>query len=191
MKTYQTTLTYGTPVIFNALKKEIMDEYKQLKKNEMEEWEETRWQEKAYYDDDGNAIVPAIWIKPALREACIKTGMVPYYESKKTARYATYVQGFYVENTGPPLCSKDELECFGSFVNSQGKSYIKKRVYKNRPMKQKGTVSFLIHDPEGRMKKDELEKLFNYIGRFIGLSDNRVNGYGRFSVDSVEEVDTE
>ena len=58
----------GVPVAWNVQKKEIEDEKKKLKRDELSEWEEKNWKCKAEYEGDvkngkNKVLIPARWIK--------------------------------------------------------------------------------------------------------------------------------
>ena len=188
MKKYNVKVSGCSPIIWNVMKRELDLELKELKKNELAEWDEANWSRKAEFDEKGNAIVPDRWLKSAMVEACKKTRIIPHYATRKNETYTYYVHSFMVNNVGEPICKQEELESFGAFVGAQGANSNTK-VWRTRPMMKNWSATFEIVDPAGRMKKDELKSIIEYAGMFVGIGDNRVNNFGRFELDELNEVD--
>jgi len=187
MKVWEIKLVGFTPVIWNRMKKEIEDAKKKLRKNELAEFEEKNWLLKAEYNGNGDVVVPSEWLKGMLINACKQTGFVPHYATKKTERYTRYVQGVFISES-PVVCKKNDLECYGAFLPSQPGKLNSGKIWKVFPMLKNWSVVFRIHDPFGRMRKDELEALLDYGGKFVGIGDLRIMNYGRFEVEYVKEV---
>jgi hypothetical protein len=167
------------------MRKEVEDEKKKLKKNEILEWEETNWIKKAEVNN-GNALLPKEWVMSMLINACKQTRMIPHYATKKNETYTRYVQSCIIQDTSP-LGKSKELKEYGKYLPSQGAKGGGK-VWRVRPMLDKWDTTFTFVDPFGRMKRDELKELLEYGGMFIGIGDSRNQGFGRFIVDSVKEV---
>lgn len=187
MKKYEISIKGTSPLIWNVQKKELQDELSKLKKNELAEWDEKNWRRRAAMDEKGNVIVPGNWFKQALIGACKKTRMVPHYATRKNETYTYYVTSFMVDTISEPLCKPDDLQDFGTFVGAQG-SNSNTKVWRTRPMLKNWSVTFQIIDAGGRMTKDELKTLIEYVGLFGGLGDNRINNYGRFELVKLKEV---
>lgn len=165
------------------MKKEVEDEKKGLKKNELNGWEEENWLKKA--EIEGNKVlIPSRWVMSMLLNACKQTRIVPYFETRKSATYTNYVSSCMIDNVSP-VANIKELKPYGAFVSAQGTKRTGNKVWRIRPMLKKWKVSFDFIDPYGRMKKEELQELLEYGGMFIGIGDNRKNNFGRFEVKSV------
>jgi hypothetical protein len=188
IKKYKLVIEGINPLIWNVLRKDMEDERRQLKKNQLEEFEEKNWKRKAEYKDNKEieVIVPARWMKSMLIEACKKTRIVPHYENKKNATYTNYVGSFTVEN-GKPICKKKELIEHGRYMPSQG-SQGGGKVWRIRPMLEKWQAEFTIVDAHGRMLDRELKELLEFGGMFIGLGDSRVENFGRFEIKELKAL---
>jgi len=187
MKKYKVSIKGLHPLIWNRMKKELEDEKKQLKRNELGEWEENRenWVRKAELSN-GNALVPNEWVKSMLISACKTTRIVPHYASRKNETYTRYMESVMIDETSP-ICKSKDLQAYGAFVGAQGKGSSTK-VWRVRPFIEKWKLDFSVIDPYGRMKLSELKELLDYSGMFIGLGDNRVNNFGRFDVTAIKEI---
>jgi len=186
IKKYELEIVGTSPVIWNVMKKEIEDEKKKLKKNELSDWEENNWIKKAEFDKKGNPIIPERWLKGVIEESCKKTRMIPHYATRKNETYTYYVGSFMIYNQENNITKKD-VECYGAFVGAQGKNSSTK-VWRNRPLINKWSNKITIIDPAGRMKLDELKSLIEYGGLFLGIGDNRKNNFGRFEIRKLIEV---
>ena len=185
IKKYEIKIIGNSPVIYNRMKKEIEDEKKKLKKNEMLEWEENNWLEKAE-TNNGSAVLPKEWIMSMLINACKQTRMVPHYAVRKSETYTRYIQSCLIQMT-EPLGKTKSLEPFGKYLPAQGTRGGGK-VWRVRPMLKEWETNIVFVDPFGRMKKDELKELLEYGGMFIGIGDSRSQGFGRFDVVSIKEI---
>lgn len=186
MKTYEIHIRGITPLIWNRMKKELDDEQRKLKKDQLREWEEKNWKRKAEFDDKGNLLVPPEWIKSALIEAAKKTRMVPSFATTKQQTYTYYMQSSMVTEV-QPIGKIEELEPFGAFVGGRGAGS-KTKVWKIRPHLKIWKPTFRLKDPDGRMTNDELKELLEFAGMMVGIGDNRINNFGRFEVDKMVEV---
>jgi len=189
MKKYEIRIKNGTDLIWNVMKRELQDELKALKKDEMGEWEEDpkNWKRKAELDENDNVIVPERWFKSALVESCKKNRIVPHYANRKNETYTNYVQSFMIFNIGKPVCKKKELLPYGAFVGAQGKNSNTK-VWKVRPTVKEWEATFQIIDAAERIKLSELKEIIEFAGMMIGLGDNRINNFGRFDVEKIVEA---
>lgn len=178
----------NTPVVWDRMKKEIEDEKKKLKKDQLSEYEEKNWINKAE-TNNGNAIVPPEWIKSMLINACKQTRLIPHYATKKNESYTRYMQGVLLQMKNPIIvCKKDNLEQLGGYYPSQPQKLNSGKIWKVFPYKKEWNIKFELVDPFGRMKKDELQELLEYGGMFIGIGSQRTMNYGRFDVESVKEI---
>lgn len=189
MKKYKIEIVGCQPVIWNVMKRELELEKKELKKDQLSEWEEDKknWCRKAEFDKAGNVIIPDRWFKNAMIESCKKNRIIPHFATRKNETYTNYVTSFMVFNRGGALCKRKDLDMFGAFVGAQGKNSSTK-VWRVRPMVEKWSANFEIVDPAARMKADELEEIITYAGMMIGIGDNRINNFGRFEVKKIVEV---
>lgn len=186
MKTYEIKLKGISPLIWNRMKRELEEEKKKLKKDQLSEWEQSNWIRKAELDGNGNAIIPPEWIRGALTDSCKMTRIVPHFATAKNQTYTKYINSCMVEVTKPAGKKKD-LEEFGAYVGSQG-SRGGGKVWRIRPMLREWNTSFILRDPEGRASKEEIKTIISHAGLMVGLGDNRINNYGRFEVTELQEV---
>ena len=190
MKKYEISIVGTTPLIWNVMKKEIEDMKKQLKKNELAEFEEEHWIDKAEFNNgEESIIIPTRWLKSMLINACRQTGMIPHYATKKTERYTTYVQSILLPDNPPIIvCKKKDIEQHGGYYPGQPGKMNSGKVWKIFPKLSEWRATFCVVDPFGRMKSKELEELINYGGMFVGIGDQRPKNYGRFDVENVKEI---
>jgi len=185
MKKYKLKIKGIHPIIWNVMKKEIEVEKKEIKHNELSDWEEANWRKKAEYDETGKVIIPDRWMKSNLIDSCKRTRLIPNFSTSKKETYTQYCQSFMIFNK-KSICTEKQLEYYGAYVGAQGKNSNTK-VWRVRPMLKKWNAEFDIVDPAGRMTLKELRTLVEYGGMFIGLGDNRINNFGRFDIISLEE----
>lgn len=188
-KKYTVKIKGNSPLCWNIMSRELYEDYKKLKGNEIDEFEhkKTTWLRKAEYDKSGNnTIAPARWIKSALIEACKKTRIVPHFATRKSETYTFYVQSFMIFEKGI-VCPKSNLKPFQQFLSAQGTKGSSK-VWRTKPFVESWSAEYKIVDPAGRMKVSELRSLLDFAGMFLGLGDNRVHNFGRFNVQSITEV---
>ena len=182
----------GVPVAWNVQKKEIEDEKKKLKRDELSEWEEKNWKCKAEYEGDvkngkNKVLIPARWIKKCLETACKRTRLNPHFATTKKETYTNYIVSCMVDNT-TPVCKIKDLEYYGTYVNPEGKSSRDKRVWCVKPKLSKWKTTFEFVDVFGRMKQEELEELLEYAGHLIGIGSCTSMNFGRFEVTSIKKV---
>lgn len=189
MKKYEVEIKGIQPIIWNVLKKEIEDEKKQLKSNELGEWEEKRenWMKKAEYNNKGELVIPERWIKGAMITSCKKNRIVPHFATRKNETYTSYVESFMIVNKKEYAYNKSKIVAFSSFVGAQGKNSSTK-VWRCRPMLKEWKSSYEILDPIGRMDIKELQQILEFAGLMIGIGDNRINNFGRFETTKITEV---
>ena len=190
MKKYKITIRgINVPIIWNVMKKELQDELKELKKDEMGEWEidKKNWSRKAEFNENGEVIIPERWFKSAIVDSCKKNRIVPHYATRKNATYTDYIRSFMIFNIGKYVCKQDELEEYGAFVGAQGMNSNTK-IWRVRPMISQWEATFEIVDAAERIKISELKEIIEFAGMMIGLGDNRINNFGRFELISLVEV---
>ena len=191
MKKYEIKIRGTTPVIYNRLKKELEDEKKKLKKNELNEWEEKNWIRKAEIRD-GMLILPREWFKSMLINAAKKTRLVPHFATSKKETFTQYIGSCMVEDAifydGKKPLTKDDLKPFGAYMGAQGANS-KTKVWRVRPtFTPPWTATITFIDPFERITIDELKELVEFGGAFIGIGDSRNMNYGRFEVVSIKEA---
>lgn len=189
MKIYRISIRGIHPLIWNVMKRELQNEMKQLKKDQLEEWETDRknWLRKAEFDNGGdNVLIPSRWIGGMLINACIGTKLVPHFATTKRQTYTSYMSSVMFDEI-EPVCKKEDLVGYGAYVGGQGK-YSSTKVWRVRPMLEKWETNFKLIDPSGRMLKSELHELLEYGGLFVGIGDYRRGNFGRFDVVDIQEV---
>ena len=63
MKKYSIKVKSTTPFLINVRDRNVELELKEVKKNELEEWEQNNWKRKAELDKKGNVILPERWFR--------------------------------------------------------------------------------------------------------------------------------
>jgi hypothetical protein len=179
MKTYRAQLESTSPIQFSR--------YHGIEKNDKEsfhDFEVRIWREKAHINDDGYAVIPALFFLNALH------GIAPYL-GMKTKGKGTYTKHFM---SGmlilEPLVTdvkKEDLQ--GLWVQSK---IDKSLVMKCFPTIKhwKGPVDYLVLDET--ITKAVLEYHIVQCGKFQGVGTYRPrNGgiYGRFELLSLTEID--
>lgn len=188
MKTYNVKIEGITPLVWNRMKKEIMDLHKGLKKDELQENEEKNWMMKAE-TNDGNAIIPPEWIIGCLVNSAKETRIVPWFATTKSQTYTKYLSNIKI-SPGKRIiagASKDLKRKDGIF-SSQGKSNKGGKVVRCHPILEKWDAEFILVDTVGRMKKKELETLLRWGGQAVGIGDQRIFNFGRFEIKELKEV---
>jgi len=158
-----------------------------------EEYEKKTWREKAHYNGDGEVIIPAEMFKKALVNAAkIRAENIP---GKGNATYTSRMKaGVIVENDIPLGIKKDQLECQGVFVDSQG-GRGGTQVYRLFPIVREweGVLNVLVTLDE-IIRKDVFEKYIRLAGMIAGVGryrPERGGKYGRFKVEKIEYEDIE
>lgn len=188
IKKFLLKITGTVPVFWNVMKKELEDEKENLKKNELKEWElkPKNWRRKAEFDDQGNVIIPARWLKTSLIISCKQNRVIPHFATRKNETYTNYVNSMMFFNTGEPFCKKEELEGIGCYVGGQGLNS-STRIWQVKPSRKEWEVEFEIIDPIGRIRKSELREIIEYAGLMVGIGSRRTQNFGRFEITSLEE----
>lgn len=186
MKIYQIRIQGIHPLLWNVMRRELQQEIKQLKKDQLEEWEVDRknWIRKAEFDGGDNILVPSRWLKGMLINACKQTRLIPHFATTKSMTYTNYMSAIIIDEI-EPVCKREDLVGYGVFVGGRGKNSSTK-VWRMRPMLAKWETTFKLIDPSGRMLMSELKELLEHGGLFVGIGDNRANNFGRFEVVEVK-----
>jgi len=184
-KTYLMRIKGESPLVWNRQKKELEDEKKALKKDQLNEWEEKNWRRKAEFNEDGQVIIPNEWVKGAFIESCKRNRIVPHFATSKNQTYTSYVQSCMFEVLDA-VADEKSLKYYGAYVGAQGKNSSTK-VWRVRPLVEKWDATIRFIDPFGRMEIKELEDIATYAGLMVGIGDNRINNFGRFDIVSIKE----
>lgn len=185
MKKYSVRLRSTTPLLLNTRQKDLDDELKELKKDQLTEWEEKNWRRKAERDKKGNVILPIRWFRAAFIQSCKSSGMVPNFATTKRQTYTRYAQSMVFQNTTFIYNEKDLIE-YGSYVGAQGAGS-KTKIWRIRPEIEEWETDLEVIDPFGRMSEKEFKELLDYSGMLIGVGDGRGLNFGRFEVVSIKE----
>jgi len=184
-KKYLVEIKGESPIVWNVYKDELIKEYKQLKKDQLEEWGLENWPRKAAYDEDGMLVFPWRWLHSALIKTCMTTRMIPHWESKKNATFTSYIKDLYIYDQKGHI-KKDMLERLSLMLRSQPGNYKSNtKVLRHLPLLKEWKAKYKITDPHGKMTLKELRELLDYTGQFIGLGDLRYLKYGRFAIESL------
>ena len=185
MKKYSVRLRATTPLLINVRQKELDNELKELKKDQLSEWEEKNWKRKAERDKKGNVILPIRWFRSAFIQACKSSGLVPHFATSKRQTYSRYAQSMIFQNT-TFTCSEKDLKEYGAYVGAQGANS-KTKVWRIRPQIDGWETDLEIIDPFGRMNEKEMKELLDYSGVLVGVGDGRSLNFGRFEIISLKE----
>jgi len=186
MKKYIIGLKGISPIVFNTMQEELVDEISKLKKDDYPIWEKNNWKRKALRDKKGNVIIPVKWIKASFVNACKHSLINPRYTSTKKGTYTRYAEAMFFDNTDFK-CNEKDLFCIKEYMGAQGAGS-KTKVLKYYPALNEWKTNLEISDPDGRMTQEELKTLFEFAGRFEGIGDFRKVNHGRFEVESIKEI---
>jgi hypothetical protein len=185
MKKYSVRLRSTTPLLLNTRQKDLDDELKELKKDQLTEWEENNWRRKAERDSKGNVILPVRWFRASFIQACKTSMLVPGFATSKKQTYTRYAQSMFFENVSF-TCQEKELKEYGAYVGAQGANS-RTKIWRIRPQIDKWETDIEVLDPEGRMSSKDFEYLMRLCGTLVGVGDGRNLNFGRFEVVSIKE----
>ena len=185
MKKYSIRLRSTTPLLINVRQKELDNELKELKKDQMAEWEEKNWRRKAERDKKGNVFLPERWFRSSFIQACKSSMIVPSFATSKKQTFTRYAQSLIFQNT-TYICSEKDLKEYGAYVGAQGAGS-KTKVWRIRPQIDKWETDVEVIDPFGRMSDKEFRELLDFSGMLVGVGDGRSLNFGRFEVVSIKE----
>lgn len=188
MKKYNIEIEGITPLVWNRLKKEIMDLQKELKKDQLEENELNNWMMKAE-TNNGNAIIPPEWIIGCLVNSAKETRLVPWFATSKSQTYTKYISNIKV-NPGKPIVAgkTTDLKRKDAILSSQGKNNRGGKVLRCHPILEEWSANVQLIDTVGRMKVEELRTLLDWGGQAVGIGDQRIFNFGRFNIKNLKEV---
>jgi len=184
VKKYRIKVKGTTPLVLDTRQREIDDEKKKLKKNELDDWEQKNWRRKAETDGKGNVTIPPRWFRSSFINACKVTRLVPHFATRKSETFTRYAESMVFDNS-TFKCSPKDLKAWGTYVSPQGGS---SQIYCIRPTLMEWESEFDLIDALGRMRLEELKELLEYAGQILGVGTARKLNYGRFEVLSVKEL---
>jgi len=131
---------------------------------------------KALYEKNGKPYFPSSWIRGLLDSASknVKKG--------KANLRTLFNQGISV--VPPEIFLKGNPKYK---IDSQWVKIQYNMIVRTRPRFDKWQAEFSIIYEEELVDYDDIEKILNRGGHFIGLGDNRKNGYGRFKIIKFEK----
>lgn len=183
VKKYKVKIQGISPLILDTRQRNLDLEKKELKKNELDDWDQKNWNRKAETDSKGDVRIPNRWLRQTFITACKTTRKVPHFAVRKGETYTRYAEAMGFNNSSFK-CSPKKLQAWGTYVTIGGKS----QIYCIRPMLEKWETEFEITDSFGRMKEKELRELLEYAGALLGIGTARKLNYGRFEVVSIKEI---
>jgi hypothetical protein len=169
MKTIKVKLKSDGPLLMHALpkgtEKEIRDTGKEFDPKEEVE-------NALYRDKEGKIYFPSRWIKGCLENAAkgVRKGRVDL-RSKVIQAVSIYPPQIY-----PTKLSDYEID--QQYVRLQGRNLI----LRSRPRFDEWEIKFEINFDEEIISANDIKKLLERGGRFIGIGDGRKIGYGRFKI---------
>jgi len=184
MKKYIVKLKSNTPLLLNVRQRDMDKELKELKKDQLEAWEDANWKRKAERDSKGNVILPTRWFRASFIQSCKSTMMVPKFATSKKQTYTRYAQSLIFQGT-TFMCNEKDLKEYGAYVGAQGAGS-KTKVWRIRPQLDSWETDIEVIDPFGRMDEDEFKELLDYSGTIVGVGDGRSLNFGRFEVVSIK-----
>ena len=184
MKKYEIELEGVTDLLINRYSHELNKEKASVAKDKLPEWEEQNWKRKAYYDKEGNLILPDVYIIASLRSGAFASGVQLNKKSGKKTISKAFIDGNLLIEESPQIITDQPLEPFDCNVKIN-----KNTIMIIRPKIAKGwTVKFKIVDLNSSFSKDEMERLFDYCGKFVGTGDWRPK-FGRFIITDIRGVE--
>jgi hypothetical protein len=186
MKKYSIKVKSTTPLLINVRDRKVELELKEVKKNELEEWEQNNWKRKAELDEKGNVILPSRWFRSSFIQGCRSSKVIPHFASRKNETYTKYAESMIFQS-GTFKCKPKDLKEFGAYVGAQGKNSSTK-IWRIRPQIDKWETEFIIVDALDRITIKELNEIFDFSGMLIGVGDGRNLNYGRFEIVKIKEL---
>jgi len=184
-KTFEVKVKSISPLLFNTRQRELDIELKNLKKDQLEEWEQKNWKRKAETDKNGNIYIPSRWFRGCFINACKFTRIVPHFATSKNQTYTKYAESMFFKD-GSFKCKKSDLKEYGAYVGAQGANS-KTKIWRIRPLVEEWETTFEVIDTGERMLLEEFKMLMESAGMIIGIGDGKAIGFGRFEVISINE----
>ena len=153
-------------------------------------YEERTWKDKAHYNADGHVFIPPMAFKWSIEKAAaFLSESIP---GKGTSKFTKHFKSGILVTEGlviPPGITRDEVEGWWGFMNSDGRRGSGSRVLRCFPnfVSWHGTV--IYHVLDDTITEDVFCRTLKEAGNFIGIGRFRPeNGgfYGRYKVNSVE-----
>jgi hypothetical protein len=138
------------------------------------------WHGGLYTDDDGVVVQPTAKVRKCL----IETARITKQGKQVERGLAFAALNVPLKYDGPK--SADKLALDRRFISRLSVGIMGKRVMRVRPQFEPWSMQLdgmLIED--AGLNFDELERIVALAGQAIGIGDNRVNGYGRFTGEVV------
>ena len=182
MKKYEIKLEGATDLLINRYSHELNKEKQSIGKDKISEWEDNNWKRKAYTNNKGELYIPDVYIIGCLRMGAFASGLqLSKKIGKKTISKNFIDCNLLLEES--PVLENATLEPFDCNVKIN-----KSTIMTIRPRVTKGwKLTFNIFDLNESFSKDELMRLFDYCGKFVGIGDWRPK-FGRFLITSIKEV---
>lgn len=185
MKTYSVKIKGITPYSQSKLVTE-----KRAEKETHDAHEERTWRGRLHVNENGNVFIPPMAIKNCISEAAKYLSIQIPGKGKST--YTKHIEaGVLVTDPIVLGIKKDDVPGEWFLVPSDGKRGGTSRVQKCFPVIHNWGGEFTVYVFDETVTKDILVKHLEEAGMFIGIGRFRPrnNGfYGRFSVESVEEI---
>jgi len=184
MKKYEIQIEGVTDMLINKFSHELNKEKTSVAKDKLVEWEEKNWKKKAYINDDVEPFMPDVYITGSLRNGAYSSGLqLSKKKGKKTISKAFIDGNSLIDNTKPLIKISSEIIPFSTNVKIN-----KATITTIRPLFSAGwKCNFQIVDLNESFTLEEIERLFNYCGKYIGVGDWRPK-YGRFKINKIKEV---
>lgn len=162
--------------------------FPKLEKETHADYDRRMWREKATYDEDGIACVPAMGLKMAIDEACKRLSL-PVKEKGKTLWTKFFLAGHICDYDMPLGIHRDDLESIIIWANADGRRGGKSRVKKTFPYLRDwgGVARFSLLDPA--IPIAIFERVAIEAGKLVGVGRFRpeVGGMnGRFAIEKFE-----
>ena len=183
MKQYEIELEGATDLLINKYSRELNKEKASVEKGKIPEWEEQNWKRKAYYDKGGNLILPDTYIIGSLGRGAFQSGLqLSKRKGRKTINKG-FIDGNLLMEESPIIETQSELMAFDCNVKINSAT-----IMTIRPKIEKGwKVRFMLFDLNEMFSQEELERLFDYCGKFIGVGDWRPK-FGRYAITKIKKV---
>lgn len=176
MKSIKVKLKSDGPLLMHALPQEPQEKIRDTGK----EFDPKEEAEKGLYrDKEGRIYFPSRWIKGCLESAAkgVRKGRVDL-RSK-------VIQGVSISPTFIYPTKLSDYVIDQQYVRLQGRNLI----LRSRPRFDEWEIEFEINFDEEIISANDIQKLLERGGRFIGIGDGRKIGYGRFRVIEFETED--
>lgn len=187
MKVYDLSLKSLTPMLYSRpYEHEVAKEPRETH----EAYEKRTWSFKAHANSDGLIVIPAIFLRNALRETAQYLGEQIPGKGKSTFT-KHFNSGIGVYDDAVLKIKREDLKPLAMFVPADGKHGGGRRVWKFFPKIDKWSASFRVHVIDEIITEDILERHAQNAGLYKGFGSRRpANGgeFGRFELVSIKAV---